>query len=300
MGQMIDAISFDSIARKKATDALCRRYPFIKKSVIGRSCGGRDIHAYKIGAGKESCLFAAAFHGSEHITGTVLLMFLEEFAEAVAKKQTLAGYPLGRALLNRSQIFIPCVNPDGCDIAVCGKVACGDKAKEIGKLCKNDFTHWNANLRGVDINHNFPAGWQELRRKERDAGIYGPRPTRYGGPHPESEPETRALTILCKTQNIRHVVALHSQGEVIYYRYGEHTPVRAKRMAEILATASGYGIEEPVGLAVGGGFKDWFIDTFHRPGFTVELGKGNNPLPEKSARDIYEKAKEMLTLCTLL
>ena len=300
MGQLILAKRYDSVERTKAVDALCQTYPFIKKSVIGRSCGGRDIPAYQIGAGEESCLLAAAFHGSEHITATVLLMFLEEFAEALVKKQTLAGYHIGRAVRQRSVLFIPCVNPDGCDISLCGKTACGNRAREIAKQCQNDFTHWNANLRGVDINHNFSAGWQELHQKEMDAGIYGPGPTRYGGPHPESEPECRALTELCGKRRIRHVVALHSQGEVIYYRYGEHTPIRAKRMAELFATASGYSIEEPEKLATGGGFKDWFIETFHRPGFTLELGKGRNPLPPQTARDIYEKAKEMLTLCTLL
>lgn len=300
MGQIIEAALYDSIARKKAMDALLNRYPFIRKQVIGRSCGGRDMIAYQIGTGKESCLFTAAFHGSEHITAVVLMMFLEDFAEAIFKKETLAGYPLNRALENRSQIFIPCINPDGCDIAVCGKAACGDKAKEIGKLCKNDFSHWNANLRGVDLNHNFAAGWKELRKKESDAGIYGPSPTRYGGPYPESEPETKALSGLCKIRRIRHAVALHAQGEVIYYRYGRHTSVRAERMAQLLAAASGYTIEEPVGLAVGGGFKDWFTDTFHRPGFTVELGKGTNPLPPENAREIYEKVKEMLTICAIL
>ena len=67
-------------------------------------------------------------------------------------------------------------------------------------------------------------------------------------------------------------------------------------MAEIMATSSGYKLDYPVGLAVGGGFKDWFIKTFNRPAFTVEVGLGKNPLPNESVQDIYERIKEMLIL----
>ena len=35
----------------------------------------------------------------------------------------------------------------------------------------------------------------------------------------------------------------------------------------------------PQSSASMGGFKDWFIEAFRRPGFTIEVGKGRNPLP---------------------
>ena len=57
---------------------------------------------------------------------------------------------------------------------------------------------WQANARGVDINHNFNAGWAALQLQERAAGIGGPSPRQWGGPAPESEPETRAMTELCR------------------------------------------------------------------------------------------------------
>ena len=164
----------------------------------------------------------------------------------------------------------------------------------------NDFAHWNANFRGVDINHNFDAGWEQLRILEEKKGIYGPSKTRFGGYRPESEPETVALTQLCRSIQIRHVLALHSQGEVIYWNYGNKTIPRSRKMAEIMATSSGYALDIPIGLASGGGFKDWFICEFLRPGFTVELGLGENPLPCESAEAIYEKVEEMLMLCTIM
>ena len=53
-------------------------------------------------------------------------------------------------------------------------------------------------------------------------------------------------------------------------------------MAEVLASSSGYRLSRQQGLASHGGMKDWFIREFSRPGFTVELGKGVNPLPLSS------------------
>lgn len=37
------------------------------------------------------------------------------------------------------------------------------------------------------------------------------------------------------------------------------------------------------------GFKDWYIQEFKRPGFTLELGKGINPLPLSQFNELLEK-----------
>ena len=300
MKAIVKPMEYDYFARQRLIDEICREYPFIKRTVIGKSCMGKDITALKIGSASEYSLITAAFHGSERITATVLLMFIEDLAFAIKNDLSIEGVNAIRGLKGRGVIFVPCVNPDGCDISLLGKAACGVDADRIARLCKNDFTHWNANYRGVDINHNFNADWENLREKERKMGIYGPAPSRYGGPKPESEPETQALISLCSKTRIRHTVALHSQGEVIYWNFGDHTPIRSKRIAEILATASGYALDAPIAIADGGGFKDWYIEEYNRPGFTVEIGKGKNPLPAETAEEIYIKIREMLTLASII
>lgn len=300
MEKIVISKEYDYLERQRLIGKLCKKYSILKKITIGRSCAGREITAIKIGSASQYCLLTAAFHGSERITSTVLLMYLEELADAIMNDGYIAGLKVRRALHGRGVIIVPCVNPDGCDISLLGAKGCGELSSAIGKLCKNDFEHWNANLRGVDINHNFNAGWEELREKERKEGIYGPSPTRFGGYRPESEPETLSLTELCRTTYIRHVLALHSQGEVIYWSFGKKQPVRSRKMAEIMATSSGYALDYPTPLATGGGFKDWFIEEFCRPGFTVELGLGQNPLPAEDAESIYNRVREMLTLYTIM
>ena len=71
-------------------------------------------------------------------------------------------------------------------------------------------------------------------------------------------------------------------------------------MAEIMTTSTRYALNIPSPIATGGGFKDWFIEEYNRPGFTIELGLGENPLPAESAEEIYLTAREMLTLGTII
>ncbi len=300
MERIVTLREYNYVGRQKVIDSLCEKYNFLKKNIIGKSCMGKNITALKIGSAPQYALLTAAFHGSERITSNVLLMFIEELCEAIENGGYISGINVRRALRGRGIIFVPCVNPDGCDISLLGTLGCAEKAESLAKICKYDFEHWNANARGIDINHNFNAGWEQLRELERDSGIYGPAPTRFGGYKPESEPETIALCELCRNAYIRHMTALHSQGEVIYWSYGKTEPPRSRKMAEIMATASGYALDVPNGLAVGGGFKDWFIEEFNRPGFTVEMGKGKNPLPIEMAENIYQVLREMLILCSIM
>ncbi len=300
MDSIVNIREYDYLERQRVIDKLCQNYKFIKKSRIGKSCLGKDITALKIGSAREYCLFTAAFHGSERITSLVLLMFIENLCKAIQNNTSIVGIDAIKGMTGRGVIFVPCVNPDGCDISLLGKKSCGQSSETLSKLCKNDFSRWNANFRGVDINHNFNADWENLRKKERRLGIYGPAPTRFGGFKPESEPETIALVNLCNNINIRHAVALHSQGEVIYWTFGDNRPPRAQKMAEIMATSSGYALDVPISIADGGGFKDWFIEKFNKPAFTVELGYGKNPLPITDATDIYDDVEEMLMLTTIM
>ena len=77
-------------------------------------------------------------------------------------------------------------------------------------------------------------------------------------------------------------------------------PDRALLMAQVMATSSGYAISSPEGLAIGGGFKDWFITELRRPAFTIEVGLGKNPLPIQNFYQIYPRLEEMLVLSAIM
>lgn len=300
MGNIVRPVEHDYFTVREEIYSLAGKYPFLRLGRIGKSVMGREIIALKIGKATEYVLIAAAFHGLERITSAVALRFAERLCDAVLYSGTVADISARKALTDRGVIIVPMVNPDGCEIAIHGEKACLDGCTKIKRLCGGHFEEWNANARGVDINHNFDAGWQNLRQIEEEAGIFGPGPRRYGGPHPESEPETVALTQLCTKVHMSHVIALHSQGEEIYWHYGDNTPDRSEHIAKVMSAVSGFTLAEPTELASHGGFKDWFIEKYGRPGFTVELGRGTNPLPARLLPDLYASAEELLMLSVII
>lgn len=283
--------------------AICwlrERYKQLKVFPIGKSVLGREIPALCIGNPMGATVFVGATHGLEWLTTLVLIRFCEEVLHGLATGGDVSDIDVTKALRSRSLIIIPCLNPDGVEIALEGRDGAGILADCVEEIAGGDYSRWQANAHGVDLNHNFDAGWCLLREMEIESGITGPAPTRYGGPHPCSEPETQAMTTFCLTYQPRTLYSFHSQGEEIYYRYGEHTPVRSQLMAQILGSSSGYEVAQPTGLASHGGLKDWFIEKLCRPGFTIEVGRGKNPLDIGQFWKIYNKLQEMLIMATLL
>ena len=276
-------------------------FPFVDVFQIGKSVLGRPILALKIGNRDNCVLYAAGFHGSERLTTLTNLIFVEDFCTCLQNNTDFSFFSARNALCGKSIIVVPIVNPDGYEISLNGASTAGEKAPQITQINgNNDIKFWNANANGIDINHNFDAGFEKMKEIERNKGITGPAPRRYGGENPNSEPETKALVNLVERNNILEVLAWHSQGEEIYWQYGENTPEKSYALAQLFATASSYSVSSPAPSASHAGFKDWFIEMFNRPAFTFEMGFGENPLPAESAEEIYLKAREMLTLATII
>ncbi|MBQ3500918.1 MAG: M14 family metallocarboxypeptidase [Oscillospiraceae bacterium] len=271
-----------------------RKHPCSKSFFIGKSVLNRKISVLSLGKPVGSTLFVAGTHGSEWLCSLVLFRFFDEVCSAFEHGENLCGINIGKAVANRGLTVVPVLNPDGTEINLLGSSAAFSSAKRISRLAKGDFEHWNANARGVDINHNFGAGWNVLHEQERKSGIFGPAPRQYGGPKAFSEPETRAICGFCSTFDVQRLWSFHSQGEEVFWYYGTKTPIISRDIAEEFAFACGYKTAFPKGMASHGGLKDWYIENFRRPGFTVEIGLGENPLPLSDFDSVYEKLKPAL------
>lgn len=279
---------------------LNEKYKALKITTCGKSLLGKDIFAFVIGEGKKNVVYVGGTHGVEWLTSLLLLKFTENLGVAYENECLISGFDIKDILENKKLIIIPELNPDGIEIAIKGASACGKYKVENYEICKGDFSFWSANARGVDINHNFNADWYTLREAEKEAGINSPSPTRYGGLFPESEPETAAITQLCRRIPIEMLITFHSQGEEIFYEYGKNTPEKSLHFAKIFSALTDYTLVKNEGLYSSGGLKDWFIEEFKRPAFTVEIGKGKNPLPLEDIDEIYEKLETMLIVGTIL
>ena len=136
----------------------------------------------------------------------------------------------------------------------------------------------------MDLNDQFPAEWD--RERERNSPKT-PGPRDYGGESPLSEPEAIAMADLTRAKDFARVLAFHTQGEVIYWGFENLEPPETEAMVTEFSRVSGY---EPVQTIESyAGYKDWFIQDWRRPGFTVELGSGTNPLPLTQFDEIYEE-----------
>lgn len=267
------------------------RFDGLRAFPIGESARGRGIFALALGDLRGATLLVGGTHGSEWLTTLLLFRFCEDLLLAQEQGGVLGEIDITKALENHSLVIVPCLNPDGVQIAL---------GKDQPPPKSAPGSPWQANGNGVDLNHNFDAGWELLHKMEEQEGYIGPGPTRYGGKRPHSEPETRAIAGFCLACDFRRVYTFHSQGEEIYYEYGADTPNRSRLMAEVLAASCGYKVCRPEKIASHGGFKDWFIHTMHRPGFTIEIGRGKNPLPIEELEPIYARLLEMLLLTMLL
>ena len=300
MSYIVKPVTFDYNTNKEIIEELILEYPFLSAELCGRTALGRGIFSLNIGNQDNSVIYAGGFHGCEWITSLALFLFAERLCHSIKHNKLLCGVDMTRALSQLGVTIIPCINTDGVEIAVHGEKSAGTLSGFVASLGCEDYSKWNANALGVDINHNFNAGWKELRQLEEEKGIHGPAPRQFGGAYPESEAETKALTRLCRIRQFRQCMALHSQGEELYWQYGDYSPPQASMMAKILADSCSYTLVTNAGLASHGGFKDWFISELRKPGFTMEIGKGENPLPISELYKIYSRIEEALVLFALM
>ena len=290
-------IPMTSALAEDTLEALGAAYPFLQTELLARTAFGRPITGASMGRGDRRVLYSAAHHANEWLTATVLLKFLEDYAQALETDGTIAGVS-ARELYETATIFlVPMVDPDGVDL-VTGAVT--EKEREQARALAEFYPNipfpdgWKANLSGVDLNLQYPAGWLTAREIKFAQGYTRPGPRDFVGRFPLSQPEAQALADYTQRIDPELVIAWHSQGEVIYWQYGGIEVPGARELAERFADLSGYRLEDTPYNSSFAGYKDWFIQTYRRPGFTIEVGSGENPLPLSQFAEIYTASLPIL------
>ena len=156
-----------------------------------------------------------------------------------------------------------------------------------------------ANLLGVDLNLQYPAGWLQAREIKFSQGYTRPGPRDYVGKAPLTQRESRALADFTSYLDPALILAYHTQGEQIYWKYDDIDVPGALALGQEFARLSGYSLEETPYASGFAGYKDWFIKVWRRPGFTIEAGLGENPLPISQFDTIYAKNLGILTTAAL-
>ena len=274
------------------TEGLLVRYPFLVSGSIGKSVMGKSIPFIKIGVGETEVFYNASHHANEWLTTPLLLKFLEEYSESYAVGTTIFNVS-ARALYEKATLFlVPMVNPDGVDV-VNGVIGDSNTATRVKRLSENypniPYPNgWKANVNGVDLNLQYPANWERAKEIKYSQGFTLPGPRDFVGNAPLTEPEARAVYQFTRTHRFRLTLSYHSQGEIIYWKYLDYEPENSRRIAEHFGRVSGYSVEETPYSSGFAGYKDWFIESYNLPGYTIEIGLGMSPLPLSQFPQIYK------------
>lgn len=271
---------------KRTLTQLAAQYPALRIFPIAETKYGRKVLAARIGSGPRRVLLAAAFHANEWITALALLRFARRLCSAPPKAEVL---------------LLPLMNPDGVDLVTGALSPDTDQYRAVAAMAAG-YPHipfpqgWKANGAGVDLNLNFPAGFARAVTIKQELGFSRPAPCNWPGFAPLDQPETRALAELTVRFAPHLMLALHTQGQEIYWRYGSYNDPDAKQLGQRMADVSGYTLCSPPPQSSNAGYKDWFVQCFHRPGYTVEAGLGTNPLPVRQFPALYRQVEPILQL----
>ncbi len=283
---------------------LVNTYSALGTEVLTTTAFSRPVHTLVIGNGGRKVFYSAAHHANEWITTPVILKFMEDLAQAGEDSGSLYGVP-ARLILSTATIYtVPMVDPDGVAL-VTGETQPGTLQYETAQQLGDNYPEipfpegWKANLLGVDLNLQYPAGWLQAREIKFSQGFTQPGPRDYVGRAPLNQRESIALANYTEAIDPALVLAYHTQGEVIYWQFEDYTVPGARALGEEFARISGYALEDTPYASSFAGFKDWFIQNYRRPGFTIEVGSGRNPLPLSQFDKIYRDNLGILVTAAL-
>ncbi|WP_165763807.1 M14 family zinc carboxypeptidase [Halalkalibacter urbisdiaboli] len=267
---------------------LANSYPdLIEYKSIGKSEYGREIYAIKLGNGLSTSYINGSNHAREWISTNLIMHMIDQYAVAYSNGKMIGSYHPKSLLDQHSIWFVPMMNPDGVTLQQKGLQAF-PKEDHAALLKMNNnstnFKRWKANGKGVDLNRQFDANWKNI---ENNPGK--PSFANFKGYAPHTASEVKAVIKFTKEIKPEMAVSYHSSGRILFWNFHQKGAQleRDYKHAKAMNQMTGYRLMPQAGPRAGGGYTDWFIQTYKRPAFTPELGyyagATNVPLSEYDA-----------------
>jgi hypothetical protein len=185
-----------------------------ERTSVGPTEEGRSLWALRIGAAPDEGLpvqiVIAGLHPREVVPPVVALALAGQLL--TSPDQTLQDW---------TTWVVSMANPDGYVHVL-----------EVDNLWRKNRAHFDGGT-GVDLNRNFPFGWDSECGGEREVSH-----RRYRGPEAASEAETRTLMALIEAERPARLLDLHSYGRTTKYGYSCHTHPLDDHLAESAAQVS--------------------------------------------------------------
>ena len=238
----------------------------VKLDAIGSSEWGTDIPVIRVGSedAEYHVLIQASIHGCEHISTWVVMAMLD--------------YWLGNGMDDYSDVcyhVIPMANPDGVHTSQTRtlseeqyQIYLADRAAGYTDLSAGEYAaNWKANGTGVDLNRNFPSGWEQITYRAEPSFML------YAGLEPFCSSEAAALRDYTLSYEFDVTLSYHTAGSIIYFEYGKDAAVNARceSLGRAVKKVNGYPLIDS-SETDGAGYKDWVIDELKLPSLTIELG----------------------------
>lgn len=299
-------VSYGSNILSINLDGFSRKFPFLEQGNIGYSVLRNELKYVRFGNGPKQILYHASIHANEWINSLVLMKFLENISMAYLNRNTIWGYSARSLFQQYSLYVVPMVNPDGVDLVVGNTQKYNPNIFAYAKNLSKNYPQivfpsgWKANINGVDLNLQFPAEWEMARQIKFSQGFTMPGPRDYVGSAPLVAPEARNLYNFTLGKDFLLTISYHTQGQTIYWKFLNYLPPNSFEIGKHFSQVSGYTLESTPYASGFAGFKDWFIQNYNRPGYTIETGTGQNPLPLTQFQEIYDANLGILVLGMLL
>lgn len=282
---------------EKDIEIYSKAFPEIMKlKILGKTADDRKIYCFILGREEagDKILLSGAIHGREYMTSQLLMEQTAEFLAKLCREETYKGYSYKEIMEGKAVYVVPMANPDGVTISQRGPT--GLRNPELRKLvwkigereggrmpCGPYYRRWKANARGVDLNRNFQAFWEEYQDLKGQPSREG-----YKGNAPEDQEESRALAELTRKEKFRRTVSYHSSGEVIYWDFGQKGEFRkiCQSFGKRIQGITGYELPEGWDYLDPAGYRDWAVKERNIPSLTIEIGRSESPLPPSAFREI--------------
>lgn len=265
----------------------------IALTTIGKTLDKRNLYSLRIGDpnAKKRVLVTTGIHGREYMNPYFVMENLEYMLNHYNTYNKKKGFSY-RQLYDKVCLYIiPMCNPDGISIAQSGPNAIRNKTlraniKKIKKSLRISYSRWKGNARNVDLNRNFPIGW-EKKTKKRKEGTSGSKAA--------SEPETKSIMKHVNKIKPTAVLNYHSRGEIIYWGYAikktSNCYKQAEAMKNIVQKLTGYRPIPPHKSTKDacGCLEDWLAYTKKIPNLCIETGNVDCPLPMSQYKRINQK-----------
>ena len=294
-----ETVKFSYEDMVSAMQAVADRYPEeTELRNLGETVDGRKLLCLRVGkkGTKRNILVFGAIHAREYITAELVMKLAEDYCSAYQR-----GLSLQELTNDTSVYFIPMANPDGVTISQYGisKIQKDDVKRRIYHIFELDqqskiepyLEKWKSNAEGIDLNRQFDAKWEQYNDR-----VGHPSSDHYKGTAPGTAAEAKVLIDLTESESFSRTIGYHTQGQIIYWCYGQQGTLlqETKEFAEAIASVTGYRMDTDNEQPDPAGYKDWALSRKGIPSITIEVGRGTNPLPHEQINTMWKENQKVV------